>query len=187
MSGRLTLAQSQRPGSKDREVFMRVLVLASVGAILFGATLAETQAPQAPAPDLTKASYVSAAGLAAQVAAQPADRNGTINRLLQFPPYAVNIEHRVPIAQSASVHETEAELFYIIDGGATLVTGGTLIEPTRNGANLTSTKGVAGGVSQKLGKGDFVMVPAGVPHWFTDIQGSITQMALHLPAIPPGR
>ena len=35
----------------------------------------------------------------------------TINRLLQFPPYAVNIEHRVPIAQAASVHDAEAELF----------------------------------------------------------------------------
>ena len=166
---------------------MRVFVLACVCAILCGATLAETQAPQGQTPDLTKASYVSAAELASQVAAQPADRNGTISRLVQFPPYAVNIEHRVPVAQSASVHETDAELFYVIDGGATLVTGGTLIEPTRNGANLTSTKGVAGGVSQKLSKGDFVMVPAGVPHWFTNIQGSITQMALHLPMVAPAK
>ena len=31
------------------------------------------------------------------------------------------------------------------------------------------------------------IVPAGVPHWFTDIQGSITQMALHLPIIPPAK
>jgi uncharacterized cupin superfamily protein len=161
---------------------MRIII----GAVLLSALIASPvrgQQPAAgqPAPDLTKAAYVSAADLAAMVAKQPADRNGTISRLLQAPPYAVNIEHRVPIAQTASVHETEAELFYIIDGAATLITGGKLIEPTRAGTNLSSTKGVEGGVAQKLAKGDFVMVPAGVPHWFTDIQGSITQMALHLP------
>jgi len=165
---------------------MRLFIGACVVTLLSASAVAQQPAAQAP-PDLTKATYVSAADLAAMVAKQPADRNGTISRLLQFPPYAVNIEHRVAVAQTASVHETEAELFYVIDGGATLVTGGKLIEPTRNGANLSSTKGVEGGVSQKLAKGDFVMVPAGVPHWFTDIQGSITQMALHLPIIPPAK
>ena len=165
---------------------MRVFTAACIFTLLSWPASAQQAAPQTP-PDLTKATYVSAAELAAMVVKQPADRNGTISRLLQFPPYAVNIEHRVPVAQSASVHETEAELFYVIDGGATLVTGGKLIEPTRNGANLSSTKGVEGGVSQKLSKGDFVMVPAGVPHWFTDIQGSITQMALHLPIIAPAK
>ena len=139
---------------------MQLLAVLCVFALLSGSSSAQ-QAAQNPAPDLTKAAYVSAADLAALIAKQPADRNGTINRLLQFPPYAVNIEHRVPIAQSASVHETEAELFYILDGATTIVTGGRLIEPTRNGPNLTSTKGVEGGV-----------------------QGSITQMALHLPMIP---
>ena len=166
---------------------MRVLAALCVFALLSGSASAQQPAAQNPPPDLTKAAYVAAADLAAMVAKQPADRNGTINRLLQFPPYAVNIEHRVPVAQSASVHETEAELFYIIDGAATIVTGGKLIEPTRTGANLSSAKGVEGGVAQKLSKGDFVMVPAGVPHWFTDIQGSITQMALHLPMIPPAK
>jgi mannose-6-phosphate isomerase-like protein (cupin superfamily) len=163
---------------------MRLVTATFVFALFCPTVWAQQPASQNPPPDLTKITYVSAAELAAQVAKQPADRNGNITRLLQFPPYAVNIEHRVPVAQAASVHETEAELFYVIDGGATLVTGGKLIEPTRNGPNLSSTKGVEGGVKQTLSKGDFVMVPAGVPHWFTQIQGALTQMALHLPMIP---
>ena len=155
--------------------------IAAAGVITLLSISTQAQAPARPPADPTKAIYISAADLAGQVSKLPADRNGNINGLLRAAPYSVNIEHRVPVAQNASVHETEAELFYIIDGSATIVTGGTLIEPTRNGANLSSTKGIANGTSQKLGKGDFVMVPAGVPHWFTDIQGSITQMALHLP------
>jgi mannose-6-phosphate isomerase-like protein (cupin superfamily) len=169
----------------SEEVQMRLLMTACFYAL--AASSASAQQAVAPTPDLTKAAYVSAADLASLIAKQPADRNGTINRLLQSPPYAVNIEHRVPVPQSASVHETEAEMFYVLDGAATLVTGGTLIEPTRTGANLASTKGVEGGVSQRLGKGDFVMVPAGVPHWFKDIQGSLTQISLHLPATPPAK
>jgi mannose-6-phosphate isomerase-like protein (cupin superfamily) len=163
---------------------MRLWMTVCAYVLAAGSASAQPVVAQTSPPDLTKAAYVSAADLAVLIAKQPADRNGTINRLLQFPPYAVNIEHRVPVAQSASVHETEAEMFYVLDGAATLVTGGTLIEPTRTGANLASTKGVEGGVAQKLGKGDFVMVPAGVPHWFKDIQGSITQISLHLPVMP---
>ena len=167
---------------------MRLIATACVFTLLSCPAWAQQPASQnQPPPDLTKMAYVSAAELAAMVAKQPTDRNGTINRLLQFPPYAVNIEHRVPIAQAASVHDAEAELFYVIDGGATLVTGGRLIEPTRTGTNLSSTKGVEGGIKQKLSKGDFAMVPAGVPHWFTDIQGSITQISIHLPIIPPAK
>ena len=166
---------------------MQRLAMVCAFALVSGSASAQQAAAKVPPPDVTKVAYVSAAELAAVLAKQPADRNGTINQLLQFPPYAVNIEHRVPVAQSAAVHETEAEMFYILDGAATLVTGGTLIEPTRNGANLTSTKGVDGGVAQKLSRGDFVMVPSGVPHWFKDIQGSITQMSVHLPAIPPAK
>jgi mannose-6-phosphate isomerase-like protein (cupin superfamily) len=165
---------------------MRVFVILCA-VTFFADSVRAQQASQSQPPDLTKAAYVSVADLAAMVAKQPADRNGFINRLLQFPPYAVNIEHRVAVPQTATAHEAEAELFYVIDGAATFVTGGKLIEPTRNGANLASTKGVDGGVQQKLSKGDFVMVPAGVPHWFTDIQGAVTVMALHLPIIPPAK
>jgi mannose-6-phosphate isomerase-like protein (cupin superfamily) len=165
------------------EVVMRISAAACAFALVSGSAWAQTAA-QSPPPDLTKAAYVSAADLAGRITTQPTDRNGTVNGLLRVPPYSVNIEHRVNVAQTASVHETDAELFYVLDGGATLITGGKLIEPTRNGANLTSTKGVEGGVAQKLAKGDFVMVPAGVAHWFTDIQGSITQMAIHLPVVP---
>jgi quercetin dioxygenase-like cupin family protein len=54
------------------------------------------------------------------------------------------------------------------------------VDATRNGDNMNG-KSIEGGTSQALGKGDFVLVPAGVPHQFTNIQGTLTQMALHLP------
>jgi mannose-6-phosphate isomerase-like protein (cupin superfamily) len=160
---------------------MRVLTAASMFILALNTMSAQPVAAQT-APDGTTAAHVTTAEIMAAVAAMPADQNAT-QRILQAAGYSVGIEHRVSVPQAASVHDAEAELFYLIDGSATLVTGGTLIEPTHNGSNW-SGKGVAGGTARKLGKGDFVMVPAGVPHWFTDIDGAMTDMSLHLPVMP---
>ena len=126
---------------------------------------------------------MSAADAAAAVGAT-ASKQGTnpnaVTRILRLGPYTVNIEHRLPLTQAAAVHDKDAELFYVIDGSATLVTGGQLVSPTRNGDNLTGTA-IQGGTSQKMSKGDFMLIPQGVPHWITNVQGSFTPMTLHLP------
>jgi len=122
---------------------------------------------------------VSAAELSALIAKQPADRNGSAT-FMQLDPYRVNMEHRVA-DQAASVHEKEAEFFYVIDGAGTLVTGGKLVDEKRtNDANLSGTS-ISGGVTKQIKKGDFVMVPQGVPHHFPKVEGNLTLMSLHLP------
>jgi mannose-6-phosphate isomerase-like protein (cupin superfamily) len=69
---------------------------------------------------------------------------------------------------------------YVIDGSATLVTGGKLVSETRtNPTNLSGTA-IEGGTSKVVGKGDFFIVPEGTPHWFSKIDGAITLMTLHL-------
>ena len=146
---------------------------------------AATSSTPGPAPDMTKGTYMSAADAAAAVAATAA-KQGTspngITRILQLAPYTVSLEHRIPVAQSAAIHDKDAELFVVIDGSATLVTGGTLVNPMRNGDNVSGTA-ITGGTSQKMSKGDFMLIPQGVAHWITDIQGSFTPMTLHLPMV----
>lgn len=127
--------------------------------------------------------YTSAADVAAAVAKLPKQPLASVP-VFKMGPFNVNVEHRLgapAAAQAASVHEKEAELFYMIDGTATLVTGGKLIEGTKDGDNWRG-KGIEGGTSQKMSKGDFMLVPAGSPHWFTNIDGQITEFSLHLPA-----
>jgi mannose-6-phosphate isomerase-like protein (cupin superfamily) len=161
-------------------VVMVVFVMLSVSG---SGRAQQPPAQNAPAPDLTKGIYMSAPGAAAAVAATAAKQGTSPNaatRVFQLLPYTVQIEHRNPVAQSAAVHDKDAELFYVIDGSATLVTGGTLVDPVRNGDNLTGTA-IVGGTSQKMSKGDFMLIPQGVPHWITNIQGSFTPMTLHLP------
>jgi len=72
-------------------------------------------------------------------------------------------------------------MFYVIDGSATLVTGGKLKDEKRtNAENLTGT-GIEGGNPQAITKGDFVIVPENTPHWFSAINGTIVLMSLHVP------
>jgi len=164
---------------------MRTLAVAGVLVILAGTAWAQEPArgrggrgggAAPPATDLTKATKFSGADLQAAIAKLPLDRANVptqIFRLTGDKPYTVTVEHRAAMAQAPSVHPTEAELFYVIDGSATFTTGGTLPE---------GGKAIEGGTPMKITKGDFIMVPEGVPHWFSQIDApALTIMSFHLP------
>ena len=139
------------------------------------------QAPAAPPPtDRTKAHVYSATDLQAALAKLPTDRPASSVRVFTLTPYNVAVERRLPREQGASLHEAQAELFYVIDGSATLLTGGKLLGETRNGTNL-SGKGIEGGVRQTFSKGDFLLVPSGIAHQFVDITAPIQLMSIYLP------
>ena len=57
------------------------------------------------------------------------------------------------------------EVHYIIEGAATVVTGGTLVDRT-----------IQGGVTQHVAKGDVLVIPAGTPHWYKDVEGTVTYL-----------
>jgi mannose-6-phosphate isomerase-like protein (cupin superfamily) len=86
--------------------------------------------------------------------------------------YRVNIVRRGKGA-GAIVHPAGTEVHYIIDGAATFVTGGTL-RPSSAGGRGNAT--IAEGESRHVAKGDVLLVPAGTPHWYKDVEGSITYL-----------
>jgi mannose-6-phosphate isomerase-like protein (cupin superfamily) len=141
---------------------------------------AQGQAPPPAPTDRTKATHFSAADLQAALAKLPTDRPASSVRVFSLAPYNVNVERRLPQAQGASLHEAQAELFYVIDGAATMLTGGTLVGETRNGTNRQGSA-IQGGTKQPLNKGDFFIVPSGVAHQFVDISGPLQVMAIYLP------
>lgn len=158
---------------------MRVLLAIGVASIL--STIVQAQTAAQPAPtDRTKATQLTAAELSAAIAKLPTDRPASSVRVFTLAPYNVNVERRLPQAQGASLHEAQAEMFYVIDGTGTLLTGGKLVGETRNGTNL-SGKAIEGGTTQKFSKGDFLLVPSGVAHQFIDLQGAVQLMSLYLP------
>ena len=164
---------------------MRVLMTGFV--VILTASAAFAQQPPAPAAAAASRTMVSASDVTALIAKAKAERKGDqallAQSMIQLAPYNVSLEYRAAVA-NAAVHETEAELFYVIDGSATLVTGGKLTNENRTNAANLSGSGIEGGVSRRVAKGDFIMVPEGTPHWFSAIDGTVVLMSLHLPHSP---
>ena len=153
--------------------------LASLAVILVSST-AFAQAPADPAAGRTMVSAADIAAITAKLKAEHKDQATMGQALLQSGGYNVALEYRTAVA-NAAVHVNDAEFFYVIDGSATLTTGGKLANEKRtNPANLTGT-GIEGGQSRRVAKGDFIMVPEGQPHWFSAIDGTVVLMSLHLP------
>ena|SRR6266496_5578261 len=138
------------------------------------------QAKQPPAPKM----YTSAANITAMMAKakneRKADQANLIQGILNLAPYSANLEYRGAVGPAA-VHEKEAEMFYVIDGSGTLVTGGKLVGETRTNAENLSGTAIDGGDIQNVGKGDFFIVPEKTPHWFSKINGTLVLMSLHVP------
>jgi uncharacterized RmlC-like cupin family protein len=64
----------------------------------------------------------------------------------------------------AEFHEKFADLFYVLDGAATLLTGGTIIGNLEIDCGEFRGVSIEGGTRQELRSGDVAHVPAGVPH-----------------------
>src|SRR5579872_4919194 len=146
-------------------------------AVTFLAALSAAQTP-----DLN--TFASSSDVAAMIAKAKAeckpDQPLFAQPILKLAPYTASLEYRAAVGPAA-VHETEAEMFYVIEGSATLVTGGKLVNEKRtNAANLTGTA-IEGGTSRPMAKGDFLIVPEKTPHWVSAINGSIVFMTLHVP------
>lgn len=159
---------------------MRVFVITL--SLTFAAAAVAQQAAAPPAQAMkTFASSADVAALAAKAKSErKPDQPIVAERILQLAPYNANLEYRASVGPAA-VHEKDAEVFYVIDGSATMVTGGTLVNEKRtNPENLAGT-GIEGGMSRAVAKGDFIIVPENTPHWFSAINGTVTLMTLHVP------
>jgi len=92
--------------------------------------------------------------------------------LATAPDYTASIAHRTGPGQ-VEVHDKETDLIYILDGEATFVTGGTMVGGKSTKAAQWLGTDITGGQTQHLSKGDFVVIPAGTPHWFKEVPQSV--------------
>jgi uncharacterized protein GlcG (DUF336 family)/mannose-6-phosphate isomerase-like protein (cupin superfamily) len=88
-------------------------------------------------------------------------------------PYMVHASRRDGAGQ-AEVHSKDADVIYVLDGTATFVTGGTVVEPKTTAPGEVRGREIAGGETRQLTRGDVVIVPAGTPHWFQKVPSAFT-------------
>src|SRR5262245_43027047 len=115
---------------------------------------------------------LSAAATDPKVTFIPHDKVEQGGTLVAAPGLTVLISHRASRSE-AEVHDKETDTFYVLDGSATLIAGGTMVGGRVTAPNQHRGTSITGGVVHELGKGDVVVIPAGIPHWFKDVPRSI--------------
>jgi len=95
-----------------------------------------------------------------------------------------------PAPNAVAEHDQVSEVYHVIDGSATLVTGPDLVDTKRRPADDQAVKMLNGpgsnsasirnGVTHQLKPGDVVIIPAGTGHWFTKIDDHITYLMVRV-------
>ena len=107
---------------------------------------------------------------------------------------AVGLVHRTrltaPARASVAEHDLVSEVYHVISGSATLVTGPDLVGKTRRPADNTAVRmlngpgnnaeSVRSGATHQLKAGDVMVIPAGTGHWFTKIDDHITYLMIRI-------
>ena len=150
---------------------MRILILLPIVAV--------TLCAQSPPPALD----ISNEQIQAFLKALPRDRISDLPiRVTDVGGYKVGVYgvfRPKDSKQDANVHETKiSEVYYILEGSATLVTGGTLIKPRHVAPPSTNIRGdgVEGGVSRHVSKGDMIIIPGYLPHWWSKMDSDLVYL-----------
>ncbi len=85
--------------------------------------------------------------------------------------YSINTSRRNGPGE-AEIHTLDTDIFYVLDGSATLVTGGLAVEAKATAPDEMRGTRIDGGETRQLTKGQVVVIPAGVPHWFKAVNGN---------------
>jgi glc operon protein GlcG len=82
--------------------------------------------------------------------------------------YMVHASRRAAPGQ-AEIHNKDADIVYVLEGEATLVTGGRAVDAKVTAVDELRGVSIEGGESRNLSKGDVIVIPAGVPHQFVRV------------------
>ncbi|MGH9387559.1 MAG: hypothetical protein ACRD2N_25140 [Vicinamibacterales bacterium] len=151
--------------------------MATLIALLVSLTV---EAPQAPiaATVITKAEHeaVLKEQIPKNIVDQPIKASDVLGGKA-----SVAMLHRVKAETGALIHDRVTETYYILSGSGTIVTGGSLgdAKPTdlaRVNAGMSQTGTRQGGESRRVGPGDIIIIPAGTPHSFSQLDGPISYL-----------
>lgn len=85
------------------------------------------------------------------------------------------------------IHTRDTDIIHVLEGSATFVTGGTAVEPKTVAPDEIRGKAIQGGVSRRVSKGDVIIVPNGVPHWFKEVDGPLLYYVVKVTAASASR
>jgi mannose-6-phosphate isomerase-like protein (cupin superfamily) len=168
--------------------------LIAVSAVLYASAALAQQTPQ-PTCKGCPATYIGLAELDAYLARAKAEN--IIDQQVRSVDVgksnvAIGMVHRTAISKPGEVaeHDFVSEVYHVISGSATLVTGPELVNPQARPATNTNVRllngpgfnaaSIRNGVTHQLKAGDVIVIPAGTGHWFTKIDDHITYVMIRI-------
>ena len=174
------------PGGPMRPILLAMLAILLVAAQ--AVTRSQSGTPQRSAVDVTNADI--RATIRTAPAAAVMDQQ---IRVIDIGTYnvAVGVLHRAATAtQTAISHAQVTEVYHIIEGAGTFVTGGEMLEPTPSPADGNTVKvlvgpstggtSIRGGQSRRVGPGDVIVIPPGVAHWFSAVESDMNYLVVRI-------
>ena len=120
---------------------------------------------------LIAAVWVTAAGVPTAVTYVPHDKVAAMmvkgGAIIEDPGLRVLAQRRG--TGEAEVHQKTNHVFIVVDGEATFVTGGSLVNAKQTAPDQLRGSSIQGGETRHLTKGDVITIPAKTPHWFKEI------------------
>jgi glc operon protein GlcG len=92
--------------------------------------------------------------------------------LLEIANYKIHASHR-DAPGVVEVHTKDTDIIYMLEGSATLVTGGVIVGAKNTDPEEIRGSAVKGGEIRTITKGDVIIVPHGTPHWFKEVKGPL--------------
>ncbi len=148
--------------------------------LLLTLLLALTAEQQSPVPATFISKEDHEAVLKKQIAENVVDQPVKLSEVLGGKASVATL-HRVKPEASSLVHDYVTETYYILSGSGTFVTGGRLGDPketdlSKFNAGMSHTGARIGGEAQRVKPGDIIIVPAGTPHSFSELDGPISYL-----------
>lgn len=84
----------------------------------------------------------------------------------------------------AERHEGDTDVWYVLAGGATLVTGGTIVDAAITGPGEQRGPAIRGGTELAIAAGDLISIRPGVAHWIKAVDGRLRYLTVKVSRSP---
>lgn len=153
----------------------------SVLLVIFVTTI--TTRAQTPAPALPPvATDVTAEDIARFIDSLPKDqvsdrpiKNVEVTGNYRIGVYGVFRPKEFP--GGSNLHQVNTtEIYYMLSGYATLVTGGIMTDARQENDTWVRGAAIENGVSRRVVPGDVIIIPGHTPHWFSELETDISYL-----------
>ena len=137
-----------------------------------------------PAPAKPPVTLLTGAELVSRIKTAPpeAGQTGIYTVRLSAPSDQPVIGLRRTGPGRSELHAKFADVWYVLQGAGTVVTGGSIAGGAETQPGEVRGSGIDGGTPKRVQAGDFGVVPAGVPHWVSAVEGELLYLVVKVPA-----